>query len=103
MRGISNPYRNTIYFLGIHPLAFQLGDHCTKLLKSLFPDSFIAKYLVHMSKVIAKNYWILQLSYNLYSSVSGQNRSVKQQCVIINRLIAPLAAVIHKTLYSYSK
>ena len=31
------------YFLGKHHLAFQLGDHCTKLFKLMFPDSSIAK------------------------------------------------------------
>ena len=31
------------YFLGEHHLAFQLGDHCIKLFKLMFPDSFIAK------------------------------------------------------------
>ena len=31
------------YFLGEHHLAFQLGDHCTKLFKLMFPDSSIAK------------------------------------------------------------
>ena len=31
------------YFLGEHHLAFQLGDHCTKLFKLVFPDSSIAK------------------------------------------------------------
>ena len=31
------------YFLGEHHLAFQLGDHCTKVFKLMFPDSSIAK------------------------------------------------------------
>ena len=31
------------YFLGEHHLAFQLGDHCTKLFNLMFPDSSIAK------------------------------------------------------------
>ena len=31
------------YFLGEHNLAFQLGDHCTKLFKLMFPDSSITK------------------------------------------------------------
>ena len=31
------------YFLREHHLAFQLGDHCTKLFKLMFPDSSIAK------------------------------------------------------------
>ena len=31
------------YFLGEHHFAFQLGDHCTKLFKLMFPDSSIAK------------------------------------------------------------
>ena len=31
------------YFLGEHHLVFQLADHCTKLFKSMFPDSSIAK------------------------------------------------------------
>ena len=31
------------YFLEKHHLAFQLGDHCTKLFKLMFPDSSIAK------------------------------------------------------------
>ena len=31
------------YFLGEHHLAFQLGDHCTKLFRLMFPDSSIAK------------------------------------------------------------
>ena len=30
------------YFLGEYHLAFQLGDHCTKLFKLMFPDSSIA-------------------------------------------------------------
>ena len=32
-----------VYFLGEHHLVFQLGDHCTKLFKLMFPDSSIAK------------------------------------------------------------
>ena len=31
------------YSLGEHHLVFQLGDHCTKLFKLMFPDSSIAK------------------------------------------------------------
>ena len=37
-------HRSTFtYFLGEHHLAFQLGDHCIKLFKLMFPDSSIAK------------------------------------------------------------
>ena len=46
-RGVCNPYRSTlrIFPWRVH-LAFQLGDHCTKLFKLMFPDSSIAKDFV---------------------------------------------------------
>lgn len=31
------------YFLGEHHLAFQLEDHCSKLFRSMFPDSSMPK------------------------------------------------------------
>ena len=43
------------YFLREHHLAFQLGDHFTKLFMFMFPDSCIAKDSV--LKVIAQDYW----------------------------------------------
>ena len=43
------------YFLGEHHLAFQLGDHFTKLFMLMFPDSCIAKDSV--LKVIAQHCW----------------------------------------------
>ena len=52
------------YFLGEHHLAFQLGDHFTKLFKLMFPDSAIAKDFkcrrakaTAVLKVIAQNCW----------------------------------------------
>ena len=52
------------YFLGEQHLAFQLGDHCTKLFKLMFPDSSIAKYFkcshtkaTALLKVIAQDCW----------------------------------------------
>ena len=52
------------YFLGEHHLAFQLGDHCTKLFKLKFPDSSIAKDFkcsctkaTAVLKVIAQDCW----------------------------------------------
>ena len=52
------------YFLGEHNLAFQLGDHCPKLFKLMFPDSSIAKDFKYshtkataVLKVIAQNCW----------------------------------------------
>ena len=52
------------HLLGAHHLAFQLGDHCTKLLKLMFPDSSIAKEFkcrhtkaTAVLKVIAQDCW----------------------------------------------
>ena len=52
------------YFLGEHHLAFQLGDHCTKLFKLMFPDCSTAKDFkcsrtkaTAVLKVIAQDYW----------------------------------------------
>ena len=52
------------YFLEEQHLAFQLGDHCTKLFKLMFPDSSFAKYIkcshskaTAVLKVIAQDCW----------------------------------------------
>ena len=52
------------YFLGEHHFAFQLGYHCTKLFKLMFPDSSIAKDFkcshtkaTAVLKVIAQHCW----------------------------------------------
>ena len=52
------------YFFGEHHLAFQLGDHCTKLFKLMFPESSIAKDFkcsrtkaTDVLKVIAQDCW----------------------------------------------
>ena len=52
------------YFLGEYHLAFQLGDHCTKLFKLIFLDFSIAKHFkcsrtkaTAVLKVIAQDCW----------------------------------------------
>ena len=52
------------YFLGERHLAFQLGDHCTKLFKLMFPDYSIAKHFrcsrtkaTAVLKVIIQDCW----------------------------------------------
>ena len=63
-RGVCNLKYSSHISLGEHHLAFQLGDHCTKLFRLMFPDSSIAKDFKRsrskatvVLKVIAQDCW----------------------------------------------
>ena len=67
------------YFLGVHHLAFQLGDHCTKLFKFMLHDSSIVKDFkcsrvkaTAVLKVIAQECW---------KTISAAVRETKYFCL----------------------
>ena len=77
------------YFLGKHHLAFQLGEHCTKLFKLIFPYSSIAKDFkcshtkaTAVLKVISQDCW-----KTIFAAVRGLNTSASK---LMRQLILPL-------------
>ena len=87
-----------IYFLGEYHLAFQLGDHCTKLFKLMFPDSSIAKDFkcshtkaTAVLKVIAQDCWktisttIRETKYFSLQTDETTDITITQQAAIMLR------------------
>ena len=99
IRGVCNPCRILFaYFLGEHHLTFQLGDHCTKLFKLMFPDSSIAKDVkcshtkaTAALKVIAQDYWknistaVRETKYFRLQTDETTDIAVTQQAAIMLR------------------
>ena len=86
------------FFLGEHHLAFQLADHCTRLFRSMFPDSAIAKNFkcsrtkaTAVLKVVAQDVWrhiAVALKESKYFSLQTDETtdiSVTQQAAIMLR------------------
>ena len=85
------------YFLRGHNLAFQLGDHCTKLFKLMFPDSSIAKDAVvlkqQLLKVIAQDCWknisaaVRETKYFSLQTDETTDINITQQAAIMLRFV----------------
>ena len=98
-RGVCNLCRILFaYFFGVHHLAFQLGDHCTKQFKLIFPDSSIAKDLkcsrtkaTGVLKVITQDGWntistgVRETKYFSLQTDETTDITVTQQAVIMLR------------------
>ena len=98
-RGVFNMCRILFaYFLGVHHLAFQLGDRCTKQFKLMFPDSSIAKDFkcsrtkaTGVLKVIAQDCWktistgVRETKYFSLQTDETTDITLTQQAVIMIR------------------
>ena len=86
------------YFLGELHLAFQLGDHCTKLFKLMFPDFSIAKDFkcsrtkaAAVLKAIAQDCWktitaaVRETKYSSLQTDETTDITVTQQAAIMLR------------------